>query len=112
MPKNMEMSLLLGYYGEMLSERQKNIAVSYYYDDLTLAEIAENEGITRQGVLDNIRHAEHNLKKFEDVLGFAEKFTDLALIASEIKKIAEENGNSPSGGKLSAIAERITEIIG
>ena len=58
MGKNLEIALLLDFYGEMLTEKQRDMVHYYYNDDLSLAEIAENEGITRQGVRDSIKRAE------------------------------------------------------
>ena len=55
MGKNFEISLLLDFYGDMLTEKQRDMVDYYYNDDLSLSEIAENEGITRQGVRDSIK---------------------------------------------------------
>jgi len=52
--KNLEISFLLDFYGSMLTEKQRIMIEYYYNDDLSLAEIADNEGITRQGVRDSI----------------------------------------------------------
>ena len=52
MAKNLEIALLFDFYGEMLTEKQRDVVELYYDDDLSLSEIAENEGITRQGVRD------------------------------------------------------------
>ena len=54
--KDLGFSILLDYYGMVLTEKQRNILTEYYNDDLSLAEIAENYGITRQGVRDAIKH--------------------------------------------------------
>lgn len=56
--KDLGFSILLDYYGMVLTEKQRNILTEYYNDDLSLAEIAENYGITRQGVRDAIKHGE------------------------------------------------------
>ena len=50
MSKNLDMALLLDVYGDMLTEKQKDTLTLYYDEDLSLTEIAENTGITRQGV--------------------------------------------------------------
>ena len=52
MAKNLEIPFLLDFYGEMLTEKQRNCLAYYYEEDLSLSEIAENEGISRQGVRD------------------------------------------------------------
>ncbi len=75
--KNLHISALLDVYGEFLSEKQKCITEHYYNDDLSLSEIAENEGITRQGVNDLIKRAESQLLSFEEKCGYCEKFSRL-----------------------------------
>ena len=71
MAKNLEISVLLDVYGEMLTEKQRAITGYYYDDDLSLAEIAENEGVTRQAVRDVIHRTELQLVAFEERLHFA-----------------------------------------
>jgi predicted DNA-binding protein YlxM (UPF0122 family) len=63
------MTLLYDYYGELLTEKQKTCFDLYYNQDYSLAEIAENEGISRQGVHDSIVRAETMLKSCEDKIG-------------------------------------------
>lgn len=65
MAKNLEISFLLDFYGSMLTEKQRIMIEYYYNDDLSLAEIADNEGITRQGVRDSIKRAEGQLLELE-----------------------------------------------
>ena len=56
--KDLNIALLFDFYGEMLTEKQKDVIDLYYNEDLSLAEIAEHEGISRQGVRDNIKRGE------------------------------------------------------
>ena len=72
--KDLGFSILLDYYGMVLTEKQRNILTEYYNDDLSLAEIAENYGITRQGVRDAIKHGETTLKELEAKVGFAGRY--------------------------------------
>ena len=74
MAKNLEVVLLLDFYGDMLTNKQKDFLGYYYNDDLSLSEIAENEGITRQGVRDSIKRAEAQLFEMEERLGLAKRF--------------------------------------
>ena len=74
MPKNLEISILLDYYGQMLTEKQREVAQLYYNEDLSLAEIAQFANITRQGVRDSIKRAEGTLLEMEERLGLARKF--------------------------------------
>lgn len=71
--KDLTFSVLLDYYGPVLTEKQHAILTEYYDQDLSLAEIAENYGITRQGVRDAIKHGEATLTELEKNLGYAEK---------------------------------------
>ena len=77
MAKNYEMAVLLDFYGEMLTEKQRAFIEYYYNDDLSLSEIAENEGITRQGVRDAIKRAEAQMIDMEERLGMARRFSEL-----------------------------------
>ena len=61
MANNVEITILLDFYGDMLTAKQRDFINLYYNDDLSLAEIAENEGITRQGVRDAIKLDEGQL---------------------------------------------------
>ena len=79
MAKNLEVSFLLDFYVEMLTHKQHDFLVYYYDEDLSLSEIAENEGITRQGVRDAIKRAENQLFEMESRLGLAKKFEILLL---------------------------------
>ena len=67
----------------------------YYNDDLSLSEIAENEGITRQGVRDSIKRAENQLLEMEEKLGLVRRFRDIRAgmesIARQAAEIADYN---------------------
>lgn len=73
MAVNFEVSKLLERYGKILSEKQQRILDSYYNCDLSLSEIAENEGMTRQGASDFVRRSVSSLYDFEDKLSFCKK---------------------------------------
>ena len=86
MGKDLNYAMLLDCYGDLLTDKQKDIMQLYYYEDLSLSEIAENENITRQGVHDAIKRAEQYLTGFEEKLGFLEKTEQYK---KAIKKIKE-----------------------
>ena len=67
--KNLLICDLLELYGPLLTEKQSRLLELYYFDDLSLSEIAENEGGSRQGAMDVIKRAEKELLKMEDTLG-------------------------------------------
>ena len=92
MAKNMEIALLLDFYGEMLTEKQKDMVELYYNDDLSLSEIAENAGISRQGVRDSIKRAEGQLLEMEERLGLVRRFREMQRGFEVIFNAAQEIG--------------------
>ena len=74
--KNLEIGYLLDFYGDVLPERRRDIMDLYYNDDLSLAEIAEQMGITRQAVRDSIKKTEQELFFYEEKLGLRRKLTE------------------------------------
>lgn len=88
--KNMEVALLLDFYGDMLTEKQRDVMELYYNHDLSLAEIAENDGITRQGVRDSIKRAETQLLDMEDRLGLNKRFRDMQESFAVIRQAAAD----------------------
>ena len=74
MAKDFEMGYLLDFYGEVLTPKQREMLRQYYNDDLSLSEIGENFGITRQGARDAIKHGETALKELEEKVGFAARY--------------------------------------
>ncbi len=77
MAKNLYISALLDVYGAFLNEKSRALTEYYYNDDLSLSEISENEGITRQGVRDQIKRAEAQLLSLEEKCHYCEKFLKL-----------------------------------
>lgn len=90
MANNLEITLLLDMYGKALTQKQCEYLNYYYNDDLSLSEIAENEGITRQGVRDAIKRAEASLYDMESRLGLLKKTQSLRAGLDSIVKCAEE----------------------
>ena len=90
MANNVEITILLDFYGDMLTAKQRDFINLYYNDDLSLAEIAENEGITRQGVRDEIKRAEGQLYEMESRLGFVKKWNGIKTTLGDIINCAEE----------------------
>ena len=88
--KNLNIGYLLDFYGELLPERKRSVMDMYYNEDFSLAEIAGEIGISRQGVRDIIKKSEEELFFYEEKLGLAEKFRRVEASASELHKIAKE----------------------
>jgi len=112
MGKDLTISILLDIYGSMLTDKQRNVVELYYNEDLSLAEIAEHEGITRQGVRDSIKRGESLMKSMDENLNLLDKSFNLLESLKEItalaKKVQEEN-NTYNYSK--EIAQRVEEII-
>jgi predicted DNA-binding protein YlxM (UPF0122 family) len=79
-----ELTILYDYYSGLLKEAQREILSDYYFNDLSLSEIADERGISRQGVHDNIKRCSKSLMEFEEILGLASK---QKTIKNNIKKI-------------------------
>lgn len=80
----LEISMLCDIYGSLLSEKQRESVTLYCDEDFSLSEIAENAGISRQGVRDQIKHAEAQLALYEEKLGLLEKYTSVSRLLSEL----------------------------
>ncbi len=89
MANNVELTVLLDLYGEVLTEKQRQYLDYYYNNDLSLAEIAENEKITRQGVRDSIKRAEAILYDLESKLHFEERLQRIGKAMDEICECAD-----------------------
>ena len=96
----LEMTLLLDYYGELLTEKQKTCFDLYYNQDLSLGEIAEEAGISRQGVHDSLARAEAILLDYEKKLGCVARAERQQLDLNIICQAAEALKQIPQAGEL------------
>lgn len=89
--KNLVIGVLLDFYGELLTDRKRLALDMYYNEDLSLAEIASEIGISRQGVRDMIKKAQDELVFYESKLGLAQKFSDtdkeIVVLASMLETV-------------------------
>lgn len=90
MAKELKFVMLLDCYGELLTEHQRNIMELYYCEDLSLSEISEPLGITRQAVRDLIKRTEQLLAEYEEKLGFADKLTEMRECFNRMNHISNE----------------------
>ena len=95
---------LLDIYGPALSERRRDLADLYYNEDLSLAEISENCGLTRQGARDAIRRAVDELYALEKALGFAAWNERIAGLANDIRQSGDIE-------EIRLLASKITEEL-
>ena len=105
------MTMLFDFYGELLTDRQKEFFDLYYNEDLSLSEIAENEGISRQGVRDVIVRAEAAMQEIEDKTGLIRRFEQvrghLDAIANAAEEIKTLNYRQYEDSRLSELADLI-----
>lgn len=87
MAKDLTVSMLLDFYGELLTEKQLSALDGYYNQDLSLAEIAEEMQVSRQGVRAVIKQGEAHLAEFEEKLRMAERFSEISRLAEEMRGI-------------------------
>ena len=83
-------TMLFDFYGELLTQKQKEYFDLHYNEDLSLAEIAQSEGISRQGVWDIIRRAEESLRRFEDKTGLVGRFAAQKELLSRAERLTGE----------------------
>ena len=108
--KNLEISYLLDFYKNTLSEKQRDILELYYNDDLSLSEIAEIVGITRQGVRDSIKRGESQLLELEEKLMLARKFKVIEARLGDVKKLVLDETFENADKVISILDEIIDEI--
>lgn len=88
--KNIEVAILLDVYGDMLTEKQRDLIDLYYNEDLSLGEISQNQNITRQGVRDSIKRGEQFLFELEDKLGILKKQAYQRQFLQEVLDISKD----------------------
>ena len=113
MAKDLKITFLLDFYGDMLTEKQREVVEAYYNEDLSLAEIAEDRDITRLGVRDAIKRAEQQLMEMEDRLGLAKRFKEvqdaLTVICDCAVSIQERNSARDDDPEIRENVARILE---
>ena len=93
--KNLNIAYLLDFYGDVLPERKRTVMEYYYQDDISLAEIAEEIGISRQGVRDMIKKSEEELFFYENTLHLADRFSKAKQHADRALALCKEQNASP-----------------
>lgn len=109
--KTFEMTMLFDFYGEFLTDKQKEYFDLYYNEDLTLSEIAETNGITRQGVRDNLHRAEKTLLETERRIGLVKKFGENRRAIYKIESCARDIIEKTSDPVVMDFAEEIIHSL-
>ena len=107
------MTMLYDFYGELLTDRQKEFYDLYYNEDLSLSEIAENYGVSRQGVRDVIIRAEAVMNDVEEKTGIVKRFMGLQAkigaiedAARQLRELNYRRYENPELGRLADIIEK------
>lgn len=108
--KNMRIAYLLDFYEDLLDEHIQGVMRAYYDDDLSLAEIAAGEGISRQGVRHLIKKGEETLEFYEGKLHLADRYEELEVVSASLLKIGSKLDDSSLADEAAEI-RRIVEVI-
>ena len=114
MEKIVEQGLLYDFYGELLTEHQRQVYEAAVYDDMSLTEIADEHGISKQGVHDLIKRCTKTLQGYEDKLHMIRRFEAIKESAKELKSVSEKGGvltDDELRDKLKCISNRILEEL-
>lgn len=111
MAKNLNISILMDFYGQLLSERQLDMMEMYYNQDLSLSEIAEETKISRQGVRDAVKRGEKQLFGFEEKLGLVKRFSDITAEIEKMNDIISSLDDTEKVAKLKKISQKLSEEI-
>jgi hypothetical protein len=107
MEKFVEQALLYDFYGELLTKRQQQVYESVVLEDYSLSEVAEDLGISRQGVHDMIKRCNKTLEDYEEKLHLVDKFLN---IRAQVKRIDELAGQYHAD-EIAAISKMILEEL-
>lgn len=111
MDKLYEQTMLFDFYGELLTEHQRSIYADAVYNDMSLSEIAEEQGISRQGVHDLVRRCDKILQDYERRLHLVERFARAKETVKEIQELSAEADGIP-GSEGQALFKSKLEKIG
>jgi predicted DNA-binding protein YlxM (UPF0122 family) len=106
-----QQSILYDFYGELLSNHKKQIFEDYVLNDLSLSEIAAEQGISRQGVHDIVKRCTLELKDYEAKLSLVRKFQSIKLKLGTIKDIISETVNTGDMTQINEIATLADDIL-
>lgn len=114
--KKLLMTMLFDFYGELLTDKQREYYDLFHNEDLSLSEIAEQVGITRQGVYDIITRAEHTLLAIEDKTGLISRYNemraDILLAAHLADEIQHDSDGGPASEKARELGRLLTSLKG
>ena len=107
MEKIVKVAQLYDVYGQLLNEKQRDVINCYYNEDLSLQEIADNDGKTKQAISDMINRSVDKLFEFENELSLLKSKTELKASLLDIRELIESSNNEEAIRKLTEIIEKI-----
>ena len=111
MERIVEQTLLYDFYGELLNEHQRQIYTEAVFIDYSLSEIADEYGISRQGVHDLIKRVDKTLTEYEEKLHLVQRFVQLRENVNEIRKLTDPSGDTPKEDVMQRIAAIASDIL-
>ena len=111
MEEKIRQGYLYDFYGELLNDHQRGIFESYVFEDLSLAEIAEAQGISRQGVHDMIRRCSKTLEDYESRLHLIDKFMHIREKVDQIHLLTKQEATASTMEQIGAISSEILEEL-
>lgn len=109
MDKILEKNLLFDFYGELLTDHQKKIYGDLIYGDLSLSELAEEYGISRQGIHDIIKRCDKILEEYEEKLHLVDKFLSVRCDANDISRLCDTE--EVDTVKIKSLADKIVSTL-
>jgi hypothetical protein len=109
--EKLEQAYLYDFYGELLNEHQRRIYEAFVFDDLSLGEIAAEEGISRQGVADMIKRCSRKLSDYEEKLHLVKRFLSVKKDVERIRKLTERFHSSGDESLIAQIETISGEIL-
>lgn len=111
MEEKIEQAYLYDFYGELLNEHQRKIYEDFVFNDLSLGEIADEEGISRQGVHDMVKRCTKTLEGYESKLHLIEKFQTARDMVTKIHTLTKEFYKNHDEAVLEEIEQISNQIL-
>ncbi|MBS7305811.1 MAG: DNA-binding protein [Lachnospiraceae bacterium] len=111
MEKIIERNLLFDFYGDLLTKRQRDIYQDAVYGDLSLSELADDYGISRQGIHDQIKRCDKALEEYESKLHLIARFEKIKKYSNELRKEAEKSEDEELKKSINELLTKINEQL-
>lgn len=111
MEKIVEQALLYDFYGDLLTEHQRQIYEAAVFDDMSLGEIAAEQGISRQGVHDLIKRCDKILAEYESKLHLVDRFAKAKEKIARIEALTDPKDRTEQADKLNEIRKLTQDLL-